>query len=116
MNPSLFLFVMTCFLFTACNNITSENSNFTPFSGDFRSIVGVMNPLSCYCSNGGYVTTKGGKQIPICFKSVEHPKKECITIKVTDGHYKTVTRKADPKSPCPSGQKDIFMVTAYTCN
>lgn len=81
-------------------------------TGDYKSMRGVMNPVSCYCGNGGYLNTESGEQTPLCFSDDAKP--DCKKIKVT-GVYKTVTVTPDPNSPCPGGQMRLLQVTSFTC-
>jgi hypothetical protein len=81
--------------------------------GTYKSVIGVMDLLSCYCLNGGYLTTQDGKEIPICFENIEE-EIECNYL-VVEGNY--ITKKIDPDStnPCPAGEMTLFYVTSYEC-
>ncbi|MCP4442115.1 MAG: hypothetical protein GY810_24660 [Aureispira sp.] len=97
----------------------TELKKLETIKGEFRSVAGVMNPLSCYCSEGGYITVKtpeeeGRKKIAVCFKSKNPPTKACKNIEVT-GKYKTLKRKSNPNSPCPGGEKRVLMVKTHNC-
>lgn len=81
-------------------------------TGDYKSMRGVMNPVSCYCGNGGYITTESGEKTAVCFSDKDKP--ECQKIKVT-GHYITVTVDPDPNNPCPAGQMQLLQVTSFSC-
>ncbi len=82
------------------------------FQGEFHSMRGVMNPLSCYCYNGGYLM-EDGQRIPLCFDKGEM-EVECRKVKV-QGFYKTIKVDANPQSPCPAGSRKVFMVQTYEC-
>ena len=104
-----FLVLSVCF--TACKS-KKDTAGKETLTGDFRSVQGVMNPLSCYCSNGGYVTLAEGRKVAVCFENKE--KVSCSKITVT-GTYITKTIKPDPASPCPAGTMTIFQVSSYSC-
>lgn len=80
--------------------------------GRFRSIKGVMESLSCYCYNGGYIATSQDGEIPVCFDDDEDIHCKQIMVK---GYYTTEERKPDSKSPCPGGEKKFLRVKSYKC-
>lgn len=89
--------------------------------GTFRSFRGVMQPLSCYCFDGGELTTKGGRTVNICFENNELQKKmnsdenlECKRIKVV-GVMKVKSYDSDGNSPCHSGSMSYLKVTSFRC-
>jgi hypothetical protein len=89
--------------------------------GEFRSVHAVMNPLSCYCNDGGYVTTASGDEIAVCFEKGQFQagkgggdKSECDRIQVT-GTYKTEVRKSGENDPCPDGTMQYLSVTKFKC-
>jgi len=96
----------------SCKN--SQNQNMETFEGTFKSVKGVMDPLSCYCYNSGYLTTDSGEIIPICFNNEDIDIK-CDRIKVT-GVYMVIVLEENLQTPCPAGSKNIFMVESYECN
>ncbi len=108
--------VVTALLSTGCNSknasSNSAQNETVVLTGDYKSMQGVMNPVSCYCGNGGYLTTESGEKTAICFGDKDKP--DCKTITVT-GHYTTVTVAADPNNPCPAGQMRLLEVTSFTC-
>ncbi|MCB9235286.1 MAG: hypothetical protein H6581_26765 [Bacteroidia bacterium] len=83
------------------------------FTGTFQSKRGVMHPLSCFCGNGGILTTEGGKQISACFGEKEEVER-CKTMRVK-GVW--VNKAIDPgeSSPCREGEMEILEVKDYTC-
>lgn len=91
---------------------TTQNETIV-IEGIFESKQGVMTPLSCYCGNGGYVTTADGKQIAVCFEGLLDaiPCKK-ISIK---GIYKTVTNSPEPTNPCPKGEMTYLKVLEFRC-
>jgi len=82
-------------------------------TGNFQSLMGVMNNLSCYCYNTGYLTLDEETKIAVCFKDVEE-KIRCTRLKVI-GSYENVAVDPDPQSPCSEGTRKIFMVKSYEC-
>jgi hypothetical protein len=81
--------------------------------GAFTSTAGVMTTLSCYCGNGGTITTTAGKEIEVCFENA-HAEITCTNIRVR-GYYITKTNAPSPSSPCPQGTKTYFKVLTHTC-
>jgi len=82
--------------------------------GKYRSIKGVMDNLSCYCFNAGYLTTTDNKKIPICFED-DNIEIDCKSITVK-GYYRTEKNNPESTNPCPSGEKTYFQVTSYSCD
>ncbi len=81
--------------------------------GSFRSIKGVMDKLSCYCYNGGYLTTKDNQEIKVCFEN-EDIDVNCEKVEII-GEYRTITKASGANDPCPSGQSKILFVKSYKC-
>jgi hypothetical protein len=79
-------------------------------TGSFRSVSGVMNELSCYCSNGGYVTTEDGSEVAVCFNADEEVP-SCDKITVTG--YMT-SKKIESNGVCPGGMMGFLKVQTYT--
>ncbi len=78
-------------------------------TGSFRSVRGVLDPLSCYCSNGGYVTIANGKQYAVSFDEGEDvPTCEKITLT----GYKT-SRSIESNGVCPAGMMGFLKVQSY---
>lgn len=82
-------------------------------SGNFQSVSGAMDELSCYCSNGGYVVSSAGKKVALCFKEGENPK-NCTVIEAK-GRYKTTQIDSEPSSPCAGGSMTYLEVESFTC-
>ena len=78
-------------------------------TGSFRSVSGVMNKLSCYCSNGGYVTTEDGAEFAVCFKSEDNVP-SCDKITVTG--YVT-SKSIESNGACPGGMMEFLKVQEY---
>lgn len=79
-------------------------------TGAFRSVKGVMDPLSCYCSNGGYVESPAGETLAVCFDNSEN-------ISSTDYIYiegVMTTRTIDSNGPCPAGTMSYLVVESYS--
>ena len=82
--------------------------------GSYRSIRGVMDPLSCYCFNGGYLTTAEGERFALCFANEEDMPGACENLRVTALHT-TKTLDPEPTSPCPAGERTLYAVQSFTC-
>lgn len=76
-------------------------------TGSFRSVSGVMDELSCYCSNGGYVTTEDGAMVAVCF---DEPVESCDKITVTG--YRT-SKKIQSNGACPEGIMGFLKVQSF---
>lgn len=105
-----------------CQTKSSKvNKPGTTIEGEFRSVSGVMNKLSCYCSDGGYITTANGDEIAVCFEKNEYTKARrasdnfsCERIRVT-GIYKTMSRESGENDPCPGGTMRVLSVYRFKC-
>lgn len=78
-------------------------------TGTFKSKKGVMDKLSCYCYNCGYLTTADDKVIALCFEGDEDIPNGNLTV---TGNYETLTIK-DSDGSCGSGSREVFKVTSY---
>jgi hypothetical protein len=101
-------------LLSACSAASSSSSTVqqTTLTGTFRSMKGVMDPLSCYCYNSGYLSTSNGERIAVCIKDEDVELCTNITVK---GAYEKITVASSPNSPCPGGEREIFVIESYTC-
>ena len=91
--------------------IGSDNKD-KSLQGTYKSVKGVMDPLSCYCNNGGYLTTSDNKKIPVCFEDTDTEiKYDAIEI---HGNYKTVKNNPEPTSACRAGSMTYFSATSYS--
>jgi hypothetical protein len=81
-------------------------------TGQFKSVQGVMDQLSCYTSNGGYITQASGERVAVSFTS--EAEITCATIEVK-GHYIIKTISGDANNPCPAGTMKMLEVETYTC-
>jgi hypothetical protein len=129
MKKIIFLMLMLCIVGVAWSQTKTPISPQPPkpkksgvtIEGDFRSVSGVMNSLSCYCSDGGYVTTAAGDRIAVCFEKDEFQtakhasdKFSCERIRVT-GVYKNANRESGENDPCPGGTMRYLAVTKFKC-
>lgn len=71
-----------------------------------------MDPLSCYTSNGGYITQPNGERVAVSFTT--ETEITCASIEVK-GKYITKTISTNPNSPCPAGTMKMLEVSSYTC-
>ncbi len=80
--------------------------------GAFKSVKGVMDPLSCYCSNGGYVDSPAGETVPVCFdNSQEVFNTDYIFIEGV-----MTTRTIESNGACPEGTMSYLVVESYSLN
>lgn len=84
------------------------------YAGSFESVAGVMDPLSCYCGTGAYVTTKTGDRVPVCFDSIAEEQIMCKNIRVSGKFVKKV-HETSTIDPCLSGTQKVLEVKSYSC-
>lgn len=78
--------------------------------GEFRSVRGVMDPLSCYCGNGGYVESPAGESVAVCFNDNEN-------VQSTDYIFiegVMITRTIESNGACPAGTMSYLIVESYS--
>ena len=78
--------------------------------GAYRSVQGVMDPLSCYCSNGGYVDSPTGETVAVCFDNNQN-------VGNTDYFFiegVMTTRTIDSNGPCPAGTMSYLVAESYS--
>lgn len=78
-------------------------------TGSFKSVKGVMDELSCYTSNGGYIKTADGTIIKVSFKENEAVF-SCDKITVTG--YMT-SKSIEANGSCPEGMIGFLRVQSY---
>lgn len=83
--------------------------------GEFRSTTGVMNHLSCYCNEGGYVTDKKMGETAVCFDKLPNKEKLNCGVIAVEGFAETVQREPHQNDPCPAGEMKIIIATQATC-
>lgn len=76
-------------------------------TGSLRSMTGVMDELSCYCDNGGYVITADGTITAVCF---DEEVESCDKITVTG--YLT-SKSIQAHGSCPEGMLGFLKVQSY---
>lgn len=89
----------------------SGQNDLQEIRGEFHSLKGVKNPVSCFCYNGGYLLTAKGERIEVCLPedlSIKNAKQ--ITVQ---GHFKTFTNDAGTESPCSDSERRIFSVESF---
>ncbi|HEX2901593.1 MAG TPA: hypothetical protein VHS96_17910 [Bacteroidia bacterium] len=126
----LFVFLMACSVLGWSQNTKSVTVPSSPeavaekqitFKGDYRSLRGVMNPLSCHCFDGGILTTSSGKEIKVCFEKGEleaaqekSDKLTCRRIQVTGTmvpHYLEPSKGG----VCSGGTVTYLKVKSFKC-
>ena len=103
------LFFTVLFFLTT---IFSYSQNSQTFSGNYRSIMGVMNSLSCYCDNGGYLTYDKDQVVSISFDKMKIAKVKSGEITVF-GHFEDITHESQDMDACPSGTRSVFIVDSF---
>lgn len=83
-------------------------------SGDYESVTGRMNPLSCYCYNGGYLSFGKGNVESVCFDDLGEGTEVKDGFITVTGYYKTLTHTSTPHDPCPEGTQTVLVVTSYS--
>ncbi len=78
-------------------------------TGYFRSVRGVMDELSCYCGNGGYLESPAGQTFAICLEE---------SVVLPNGAIVEVTGKREMKSidsngACPQGSMIFIRVESF---
>jgi hypothetical protein len=108
-----YMAMFSIMLFSCSKSKMKVDGKHKQLQGSFRSTKGVMQVLSCYCFNGGYLVDKFGKLTPICFENSDVDI-SCDKITIL-GHYKTIKNKAEPTSVCKAGEMTYFNVVKFQC-
>lgn len=106
---------VAAFVFSAAFTHAPAARHDAHLQGVFGSKKGVMDKLSCYGYNIGYLNTKNGDKVVICFDQVPESADlnvECEHISV-GGYYKEKT--ADASGSCKGGTMKIFYVEEWKC-
>jgi hypothetical protein len=82
-------------------------------TGSFRSVAAVMNPLSCACAEGGYVTLENGTEEAVCFDGTTTDV-TCDQITIS-GKRSAKMIEADDMNPCPAGEISFIQVDKFEC-
>jgi hypothetical protein len=86
-------------------------------SGTYTSKKGVMDKISCFGYNVGYLQTTGKTPVVICFDKMTNGSNIKITcegpLKV-EGYYESVTKESN--EACKGGTMSIFYVTKWSCD
>lgn len=121
----LFIYTLCCLLFscqgTKITNsggsppspIGTEKDKATTLKGVFRSSKGVKDPLSCYCFDGGYLTTTTGESFAVCFDNLR-TSPDCESVELS-GSFLIKSNDPEPGSVCAKGEMKIFKVTTFQC-
>jgi hypothetical protein len=117
----LLTFAMTSPALFAGGGKSKSKKQKVTIEGEFSSKRGVMHRLSCFCFDGGYITTESGDEIAVCFEKGEletaaskSEKFVCDHITVT-GVYVEKTISPDVSSPCTAGTMRYLKVMSFTC-
>lgn len=92
---------------------TKKPSDHISITGEFESVRGVMNNLSCYCANGAYIIVGDSEKVPICFEDDTEINCKNITV---DGFYENKTINPSQNNPCPAGEMKYLKASSYKCN
>jgi hypothetical protein len=114
MNASFLLgFIFLIFLVGGCS-LNSHNQNEEMLiSGNYQSVLGVMDYLSCFCFNAGYLTTVDNDRVPLCFQEGEEDV-NCTTIHAK-GYYQSKKINPEPTNTCLAGEMTLFYVSSHEC-
>jgi hypothetical protein len=86
-------------------------------SGTYTSKKGVMDKISCFGYNVGYLQTSEKMPVVICFDRMTNGSNIKITcegpLKV-EGYYESVTKESN--EACKGGTMNIFYVTKWACD
>lgn len=101
---------------------TDNASEPTTVRGSFHSTRGVMDPLSCHCFDGGYLTLDDGEKVAVCFENGELEAAEakaekgmaCTELEVT-GEMVEHTQADNGVGPCPGGTVHYLRVASFKC-
>jgi hypothetical protein len=107
-------FVLTVLMFH-CKSSSKTQVKSETFTGKFQSVKGVMNELSCYCYDAGYLTTSDGNRIAVCFEKTTSDSINCFENLTVSGIFENVKRESSQNDPCPAGEMTILKVTEYKC-
>lgn len=105
------LFLGLTLLLTGCT--AKKPTALVSVTGGFEDVSGVMNNLSCYCGNGGYITIKNNEKIAVCFENNE--KVTCTNI-TANGFYENKKINPGKISQCSAGEMKYLKVSSYKCN
>ena len=108
-----FLYFFGTLLIACTTNKPQLSEQTLTLKGTYESKQGVMVALSCYCGNGGYLTTSDCKNIPVCLESTDNVM-DCKNIIVT-GFYTTVKNNPEPTNPCKQGEMTYFKAVNFKC-
>lgn len=84
--------------------------------GNYQSLKGTKNDLSCYCYNCGYLHGDDGQRIPVCFDQYGKDSVISCDMIYAMGRYVEKDLKSDnPTNACPEGKKGFYMIKDYKC-
>lgn len=116
---SIFISILSLSLLCAAS-CKSKQTQASPKSealtliGTFESRRGVMDPLSCFCYNCGYLTTAKGEKIAVCITD-EGVTLDCKNV-VCKGKYVTVKKDKETNGVCAGGTMTYFEASSVKCN
>lgn len=86
-------------------------------SGTYTSKKGVMDKVSCFGYNIGYLQTSEKMPVVICFDKMANGSGidvNCTGPLQVEGYYETVTKESN--EACKGGTMSIFYVTKWACD
>ncbi len=104
---SFFIILISC-----KTNMNKVNSNIE-FTGIYESFKGVMQPISCFCYETGYLTLENGEKIPICFDNLNTDKIVSNSKISVKGKYEILKHAFKENDPCTEGEMKIFIVSEF---
>jgi hypothetical protein len=88
----------------------------TNLKGKFESKKGVMNPISCYGFNIGFLKLPNGNEYVVCFDQLKNSNDldvNCVDEISVIGEFESKTIKSN--GACPAGTMEIFYVKDWEC-
>ncbi len=105
--------VFTYLMIQILTSTVSQSNEQVTFVGDFRSVKGVMNQLSCYCFNSGYLKSST-RTLPICFSNQDT--KTCAKMKISGVWVEKMSPAIkEPASVCSSESLKMLEVKSSQC-
>ncbi len=114
-----FLSIISFLLFIggACGTAkTTDVKKQETITGKLSSKKGVMNRISCYCFDSGYLTTPSGDIFAVCFKGVKSDDIKCFDNISLTGKFESVKITPKEGEVCQAGTLRLFMVKSFECN
>lgn len=107
----VFIFIAVLTACAAPKSVSTNAPKEETLRGDFQNMMGVMQPVSCYCYESGYLQT-ATERVALCFApNTTVPPSGTITV---TGKFTEREHKGGATDPCPSGKMTVFEVIRFT--